>query len=117
MSQEYQNLVDGMQRDVIDRFVSGLPPAKRHVECRIAGAPSYAYLYEDGAHVQTQQVALPARWDAHPPSDSQVTSLHASGVFDVEPEKEQLARWMEESCYLEHCFVVKQRRGPLQACL
>jgi hypothetical protein len=71
MSREYQQFLDGMHDDIAHRFTRGGDGVKRHVECRIADK-IYVYLYEDGAHIQTQTVEIPAGWQRRWPSDGQV---------------------------------------------
>lgn len=71
MSREFQQAVQVMHEANAKTFARNSDGKKRHVECRIDDQ-IYVYLYEDGAHIQTQHVEIPDAWEGSWPSDATV---------------------------------------------
>jgi hypothetical protein len=74
MSHEFYQTMARYHQDRAEQFSSSKGDGiRRHVECRIADDDIiYVYLYEDGIHVQTQNVRIPDRWYVNWPSDTTI---------------------------------------------
>ena len=74
MSREFYQKVALMHEDIAGRFAAGGDGISRHVEVRIDDQ-IYVYLIEDGAHIQTQHVDVPAEWWDNWPTEATVRRL------------------------------------------
>jgi hypothetical protein len=71
MSMEYYSAMAQYHQSRAERFAANENSVIRHVECRTTDQ-IYVYLYEDGVHIQTQHVDVPATWWDRWPSDATV---------------------------------------------